>query len=79
MVALATPRCDLKQVATGHAPDCIGNRWSLLALLTPPDGALRFTELKRAIGESDAAGRVGEENHARAQGLCAPTPSVAMR
>lgn len=31
--------------------DCIGDRWSLLALLTLAGGTLRFTELKRAIGE----------------------------
>jgi DNA-binding HxlR family transcriptional regulator len=31
--------------------DCIGDRWSLLALLTLADGTLRFTALKRAIGD----------------------------
>ncbi len=31
--------------------DCIGDRWSLLALVTLADGTLRFTELKRAIGD----------------------------
>ena len=31
--------------------DCIGDRWSLLTLLTLAGGTLRFTELKRAIGD----------------------------
>ena len=31
--------------------DCIGDRWSLLALGTLADRTLRFTELKRAIGD----------------------------
>lgn len=31
--------------------DCIGDRWSLLAMLTLANGTLRFTELKRAIGD----------------------------
>ncbi|MFA6960245.1 MAG: helix-turn-helix domain-containing protein [Opitutaceae bacterium] len=39
-------RCPVRDVL-----DCIGDRWSLLALLTLSKGTLRFTELKRAIGE----------------------------
>ena len=31
--------------------DCIGDRWSLLTLLMLADGTLRFTEVKRAIGD----------------------------
>ncbi len=31
--------------------DCIGDRWSLLALLALANGTLRFTEVKRAIGD----------------------------
>lgn len=31
--------------------DCIGDRWSLLALLTLSSGTHRFTELRRAIGD----------------------------
>ena len=31
--------------------DCIGDRWSLLTLATLEGGTLRFTELKRAIGD----------------------------
>lgn len=31
--------------------DCIGDRWSVLALLTLAPRTLRFTELKRAIGD----------------------------
>jgi DNA-binding HxlR family transcriptional regulator len=31
--------------------DCIGDRWSLLVLLNLSNGTLRFTELKRAIGD----------------------------
>lgn len=31
--------------------DCIGDRWSLLILLTLAGGTLRFTQLKRAIGD----------------------------
>lgn len=31
--------------------DCIGDRWSLLTLLALAGGTLRFTELKRAIGD----------------------------
>ena len=39
-------RCPVRDVL-----DCIGDRWSLLALLTLAGGTLRFTELKRAIGD----------------------------
>lgn len=31
--------------------DCIGDRWSLLTLVSLEGGTLRFTELKRAIGD----------------------------
>jgi DNA-binding HxlR family transcriptional regulator len=31
--------------------DCIGDRWSLLALVALSDGTLRFTQLKRSIGD----------------------------
>ena len=31
--------------------DRIGDRWSLLVLVTLADGTLRFTQLKRAIGD----------------------------
>jgi DNA-binding HxlR family transcriptional regulator len=31
--------------------DCIGDRWSLLTLSALEGGTLRFTELKRAIGD----------------------------
>jgi len=31
--------------------DCIGDRWSLLVLITLAPRTLRFTELKRAIGD----------------------------
>lgn len=31
--------------------DCIGDRWSLLVLLTLSSGTHRFTELRRAIGD----------------------------
>ncbi len=31
--------------------DCIGDRWSLLTLLALQGGTLRFTELKRSIGD----------------------------
>ena len=31
--------------------DCIGDQWSLLTLLNLSPGILRFTELKRAIGD----------------------------
>ncbi|HEY8996234.1 MAG TPA: helix-turn-helix domain-containing protein [Lacunisphaera sp.] len=31
--------------------DCIGDRWSLLALLALAEGTLRFTAVKRAIGD----------------------------
>lgn len=31
--------------------DCIGDRWSLLALLALANGTLRFTMIKRAIGD----------------------------
>lgn len=31
--------------------DCIGDRWSLLTLTALEGGTLRFTELKRAIGD----------------------------
>ena len=44
---------------TGHATkcpvrdvlDCIGDRWSLLVLANLSRGTLRFTEVKRAIGD----------------------------
>lgn len=39
-------RCPVRDVL-----DCIGDRWSLLALLTLAGGTLRFTEIKRAIGD----------------------------
>lgn len=39
-------RCPVRDVL-----DCIGDRWSLLALLALSKGTLRFTEVKRAIGE----------------------------
>lgn len=39
-------RCPVRDVL-----DCIGDRWSLLTLLALRDGTLRFTELKRAIGD----------------------------
>lgn len=39
-------RCPVRDVL-----DCIGDRWSLLTLLSLKAGTLRFTELKRAIGD----------------------------
>ena len=39
-------RCPVRDVL-----DCIGDRWSLLTLLTLAGGTLRFTELKRGIGD----------------------------
>jgi DNA-binding HxlR family transcriptional regulator len=39
-------RCPVRDVL-----DCIGDRWSLLTLLALAGGTLRFTELKRAIGD----------------------------
>jgi DNA-binding HxlR family transcriptional regulator len=39
-------RCPVRDVL-----DCIGDRWSLLTLLALADGTLRFTEVKRAIGD----------------------------
>src|SRR4051812_19575291 len=39
-------RCPVRDVL-----DCIGDRWSLLALLSLQRGTLRFTEVKRAIGD----------------------------
>ncbi|HLP02392.1 MAG TPA: helix-turn-helix domain-containing protein [Opitutaceae bacterium] len=39
-------RCPVRDVL-----DCIGDRWSLLALGTLSEGTLRFTEMKRAIGD----------------------------
>jgi DNA-binding HxlR family transcriptional regulator len=42
----AAEKCPVRDVL-----DCIGDRWSLLSLLTLSNGTLRFTELKRAIGE----------------------------
>lgn len=39
-------RCPVRDVL-----DCIGDRWSLLTLGTLERGTLRFTELKRAIGD----------------------------
>lgn len=39
-------RCPVRDVL-----DCIGDRWSLLTLSALEDGTLRFTELKRAIGD----------------------------
>lgn len=39
-------RCPVRDVL-----DCIGDRWSLLTLLALARGTLRFTELKRAIGD----------------------------
>lgn len=39
-------RCPVRDVL-----DCVGDRWSLLTLLALADGTLRFTEVKRAIGD----------------------------
>lgn len=39
-------RCPVRDVL-----DCIGDRWSLLTLSALAGGTLRFTELKRAIGD----------------------------
>lgn len=39
-------RCPVRDVL-----DCIGDKWSLLTLTILADGTLRFTELKRAIGD----------------------------
>lgn len=39
-------RCPVRDVL-----DFIGDRWSLLALLALKQGTLRFTEVKRAIGD----------------------------
>lgn len=39
-------RCPIRDVL-----DRIGDRWSLLALLSLSDGTLRFSQLKRAIGD----------------------------
>lgn len=39
-------RCPVRDVL-----DCIGDRWSMLVLLTLSKGTLRFTALKRAIGD----------------------------
>jgi DNA-binding HxlR family transcriptional regulator len=54
-------RFDLIPVAPGsgdaeHCPvrnvlDCIGDKWSLLTLMTLTRGTLRFSELKRGIGD----------------------------
>ena len=41
-----TSACPIRDVL-----DCIGDRWSLLTLTTLAGGTLRFTELKRAIGD----------------------------
>ena len=39
-------RCPVRDVL-----DCIGDRWSLLALIALSHGTLRFTAVKRAIGD----------------------------
>lgn len=39
-------RCPVRDVL-----DCIGDRWSLLALMALAHGTLRFTAVKRAIGD----------------------------
>lgn len=39
-------RCPVRDVL-----DCIGDRWSLLTLLALSNGTLRFTAVKRAIGD----------------------------
>lgn len=39
-------RCPVRDVL-----DCIGDRWSLLTLAALENGTLRFTELKRGIGD----------------------------
>jgi DNA-binding HxlR family transcriptional regulator len=39
-------RCPVRDVL-----DCVGDRWSLLALTALAPGTLRFTELKRTIGD----------------------------
>lgn len=44
--ALHAGKCPTRDVL-----DCIGDRWSLLVLAYLSPGTLRFTELKRAIGD----------------------------
>jgi DNA-binding HxlR family transcriptional regulator len=44
--SLQAKRCPVRDVL-----DCIGDRWSLLTLLALQQGTLRFTAVKRAIGD----------------------------
>jgi len=53
---LSLPPVDPGTDHARHCPvrdvlDCIGDRWSLLALIALARGTLRFTEVKRAIGD----------------------------
>ena len=48
---LVRHREDAGQCPVRDVLDCIGDRWSVLALLTLAAGTHRFTEVKRAIGD----------------------------
>lgn len=55
-MSLSLPPLDPGLGQTGKCPtrdvlDCIGDRWSLLVLAYLAEGTLRFTELKRTIGD----------------------------
>ena len=48
---VASGSFDAKACPIRDVLDCIGDRWSLLTLTALSNGTLRFTELKRSIGD----------------------------
>ncbi len=48
---LATRQTERENCPVRDVLDCIGDRWSVLAILTLAGGTHRFTEIKRAIGD----------------------------
>ncbi|WP_221031463.1 winged helix-turn-helix transcriptional regulator [Actomonas aquatica] len=51
LLPVAPGSADAAKCPVRDVLDCIGDRWSLLTLLTLEPHTLRFSELKRAIGD----------------------------
>ncbi len=51
LIPVAPGSADAAKCPVRDVLDCIGDRWSLLTLLTLEPQTLRFSELKRAIGD----------------------------
>jgi len=51
LIAVQPGSSDAENCPVRNVLDCIGDKWSLLTLMTLTQGTLRFSELKRAIGD----------------------------